>query len=325
MTKPPDQPDSNLDGLKPKRHIVERMPRRLVKARQALILGLYASGRTVEQIAARLGSKAQHVTRDLNIALDQMVKHYALPSPAHNFVRYAAFQFGIIHKLQDACELFTADPDSKQYNAMVSALRAQSDIYDKIIDKGITFGVISKSKADPDRIRQSPATLRVELREKIQTLEILLDEVDEHAELRSQRKQLQLQQSLPLPTGDTRSRSGYAARIRKVQRDSYGIVRLLPDWKYKRELYDSDGNRIPIYARTEQDKANLVPDPRDQVTQQLHTELANERHKRQLIKEDQDHHQQQPEPTPDKESHPPVIDMEQSEDGDHWLVPPQRE
>ena len=40
------------------------------------------------------------------------------------------------------CEKFLNDPDTKQYNAYVSARKQQSDILDKIVERGIKFGVV---------------------------------------------------------------------------------------------------------------------------------------------------------------------------------------
>ena len=98
------------------------------------MLGLYAGGKTPQQIAVVLDMRLNLVTHDLRVAIDELVREYAKPTPAQTFVRYAAFQFGIITELKDAASKFMQDDSSKQYNALISSLRAQSDIYDKIMD-----------------------------------------------------------------------------------------------------------------------------------------------------------------------------------------------
>jgi hypothetical protein len=191
------------------------------------MLSLYAEGKPPEQIAIQMGMSVNHVKRNLKIAINSLIKHYADPSPQQTFVRYAAFQFGIIRKLQDTHSLFMGEaaPQSKsapkQYSAAISALRAQSDIYDKIVSQGKEFGVIQQRQAS-EHIRKPPTELRVELRKEVETLTRMLDEIDEADELRNK--------------GSTtiRKRITYTVRLRQPMRDDMGVIRALPDWKYRR-------------------------------------------------------------------------------------------
>ena len=57
------------------------------------------------------------------------------------YVDYVLVQKGCIRDLNGAMEMFKA---TKQLNALVGAIRARSDIYDKIIQRGQEFGVLEK-------------------------------------------------------------------------------------------------------------------------------------------------------------------------------------
>lgn len=59
----------------------------------------------------------------------------------HIFVEYLINQTGNIQALTDMIAEFKT---SKQYNAMVGAVKARADIYDRLIAKGQEFGLIDK-------------------------------------------------------------------------------------------------------------------------------------------------------------------------------------
>lgn len=69
-------------------------------------------------------------------------------STEETFVDYVLHQRAVIKDLTDAYEKFKA---SNQSNAMVGALRARADVYDKIIKVGQEFGLIEK-KPEEKRI-----------------------------------------------------------------------------------------------------------------------------------------------------------------------------
>lgn len=200
-----------------------RLPKALRKVRQQKVLELYSAGKTKPVIAKTLGMRRQDVTRDLTSAMADMVKHYANTSPEHTFVRYASFNTQVISQLRNLFETFLNDPDTKQYGAAVSALKAQSDIYDKILDKGVEFGVINKAKAK-ETIRSTPQDLRVELRREITTLTRLLDEIDDHTNIKAL-----------TTTNAIQGKTVYTRKIKRVQKNPLGTVRAIPDWKYKQD------------------------------------------------------------------------------------------
>jgi hypothetical protein len=235
----PDRPHAARDNRTPHE-------RHLAKLTQQTTLSMYAEGKTPEQIASVLGMRVVNVKQAIKAAINDLIKHYTDPTPEHTFVRYAAFQFGVIAKLQDACELFMNDERNKQYNALTSALRAQSDIYDKIVDKGLTFGVIERKRATGDH-RMSKGDLRTALRDEMSVLSRLLDQVDDATQMASVR------------VTQTQTTITYAPKLRKPLRDSRGIVRAVPDWKYRSRLWDRDGKYIPIDQHPDNADELLIP------------------------------------------------------------------
>ena len=240
------------------RKLPERLPRVMIKARQHLILEMYASGRTPDQIAIKMKMPRQAVSRDLNIAIQEMIEAFAKPTPQQTFVRYAAFQLGVVRKLNDAIKHFRTDPETKQYNAWVSALRAQSDIYDKVFVKGNEYGVIKKEKADVKAL-QGGSDIRRELRAEITVLSTLLDHIDDQTQRDGLRGRA------------IQAKISYAVRVRVPIRTEFGIARAIPDWKYRQKVYDTQGNVIREPNLLPEQRLLLAPNDPDAA---LHQELA---------------------------------------------------
>lgn len=222
--------------------------RRLIKARQHHVLTLYARGKTPEEIAVLTGAHVNHVRRDIATATNALIKDWAQPTAQQTFVRYAAFQLDIVRRLQKACEQFAKDERNKQYSAMVSALRAQSDIYDKVMSKGAELGVIQRSTAG-SHIRLQGKDLRHELKTEISKLNKLLTEIDDATQQASVRQ-----------TTTSRSTVTFVTRLRKPIVDDYGVVRTIPDWKYRTRVYGPSGEEIPNY-QLGPDQQGLLPQP----------------------------------------------------------------
>jgi hypothetical protein len=100
-------------------------------------------------------------------------------------VRYALHQFKLIRKLDDAVKRFESEP-STQYNAMVSALRAQSDLMDKIYEKGHQFGVIQRKQA-PAEAGKKRVDLLKDLRKERKLIDSLIGELEVTVEKRVMR------------------------------------------------------------------------------------------------------------------------------------------
>lgn len=197
-----------------------KIPKKLIKQRQRKILQLYSQGNTPDQIALKLDMQTNHVRTNINNAIDDMVQHWATPTPQANFVRYASFQFGIIKKLDCVFEDFQNDLEQKQYTAAVSALRTQSDIYDKVLEKGKEFGVVKQGKAS-DTIRQAPANIRVELRKEIVVLSKLLNELDDTKQINQLKK------------SGIQTKTSISFVINKPLRNSKGIIFEIGDFREK--------------------------------------------------------------------------------------------
>lgn len=283
------------------RIVPERKTKVMIKARQHQVLQMYAGGKTPHQIAALLDMRLTDVTRDLRIAVDELVREYAKPTPQQTFVRYAAFQFGIISQLKKAAHQFMKD-ENKQYNALISSLRAQSDIFDKIMDKGHDYGVITKKKAN-ESIRKQPQDIRQDLRIEITKLTRLLDDIDDSTQSKSLRA--------------TQTRITYTVRVRKPLRSEFGIVRASPDWKYRTTVYDAQGNPIPKTALTEEQKLLVAA---TDIDKRLHQQLADEQSK--IIEQERRGAIVHPPSLPIEVK--PIDEEEPTEEEEQYLVTPTR-
>lgn len=252
-------------------------------SRRRLILREYASGRTEEQLAIMFKMKPDAIEREIAQAYSLLTHYFTAPKPHHTYVRYAAFQFEIIRKAQQAYDQIMNPPDietitidsvtgkdiitltpqpagGRQTTAAISALRLQSDTMDKIIEKGIQFNVIQQNV--PDEIaallRMSSGDLKIELRSEIHTLTLLLDEVDD-------------EQVLVYRTNQRHNDQGYRI-IRKPLIDSNGIIQFANDWKKKTNFYDEQGQKLPKSKLTI-DQIELLQNNKDLVELEL---IANQ-------------------------------------------------
>jgi len=255
---PTDKPKLTL---KPFEH--KRKEDSVIRARQTEVLRLHASGRTTDEIAASLGMMVRDVTKDIDSAIDRLIRHYAA-SPQTTFIRYAVFQFDIINRLQSLSDDFLKNDTTMQYSAAVSALKAQSDTYDKILEKGVEYGVVQRKQASKS-IRQEPKDLRKELRSEITILTRLLDEIDDPTQARGIRSK----------------REKYTVIIRKPLRNAYGIVRATSDWKYRRTLTEAlpDGTYPVIY------KQEMTPEQKEMVPKHNYDPGAMELHEALMMEE----------------------------------------
>lgn len=258
-------------------------PKVVIRARQQQILKMYSQGKPIEQIAVELGMQAGAVTRNLNTAIDRMIQHYAMSTPQQTFVRYAAFQMNIVQKLQRTYERYINDPDVKQYNAAIQALRGMSDIYDKVMEQGYAYGVIERKKADRQSIEGKAQDIRGELVAEVVQLTRLIETIDDSTQGKAMlqgRPPLTDQQPGNGVSGAVRTSITYTRIIRKPMRNEFGIVRAIPDWKYRTKLYAerSDGKYVeqPISNLTPEQKESLAPHDPDR---KLHEQLAKEQGK----------------------------------------------
>jgi hypothetical protein len=118
---------------------------------QTQVLDLYAAGMHVDDIAIALDLHLGQTKRLIEEGVQQIVQHHAQATPSENFARYAFFHMRTLQRLDKLIDQFLDDPESKQYNATVQALRARSDLLDKVYSKGKALGVMNLTKAAPER------------------------------------------------------------------------------------------------------------------------------------------------------------------------------
>lgn len=115
---------------------------------ELLALELYnalCDGQEDSEIASAFGMSAEAYQKLKTKALDDKAEELRKRPPEHTYVLY------IIEQIRNMRELDTMLRDfrkTKQYNAMLGALKLRSDLTDKILTRGQEFGIIDKK---PDR------------------------------------------------------------------------------------------------------------------------------------------------------------------------------
>jgi hypothetical protein len=135
---------------------------------QTQVLDLYAAGMAVDEISITLDLHLGQTKRLVEEGMSLITQHYAKATPAENFARYAYFHLRTLQRLDTLIDQFLDDPESKQYNATVQALRARSDLLDKVYAKGKALGIMNLTKAAPERGMTGEALVEALLRERQQ-------------------------------------------------------------------------------------------------------------------------------------------------------------
>jgi DNA invertase Pin-like site-specific DNA recombinase len=264
-------PEEHHNNYRNKRALVN--PRRVAaRANQKQILKMYSEGIPIEEIAVELDIDLQIVVKGLNSAIDRTIRHYAESSPQQTFVRYAAFHMALIQRFKKIYETFVHDDDSKQYTAATQALRSMSDMYDKILTRGVSFGVIEKRKADRKAMEGDARDLRSSLVSEIQQLQSLVTQMDEATSFQVARK-------VSVSEGVV-EQTTFVRVIRKVLVDSSGVKQTIPDWKYRKKIFKTtaDGKVVSVSPddTPPEEKHLLPPSDPDAI---IHRELAKEQSK----------------------------------------------
>lgn len=122
-----------------------RLSRENLRAACARLRAFLASGDSDHEACTKLNigwaDYEELRTKMLEFEVDRVRKR----SPDQVYVEYCMQQENNIHALSTMIDTFH---ESKQYGAMVGAVKARAEIYDKIIEKGQEFGIIDKR---PDR------------------------------------------------------------------------------------------------------------------------------------------------------------------------------
>jgi len=111
----------------------------------ATIYNKIAAGRSDKEIMAIMGLAGEDYVKLKQAMLDAKADEIRAKPREHVYVEYMLNQAVNITDLTTMIDDFHT---SKQYNAMVGAIRARAEIYDKLIAKGQEFGLIKK---EPER------------------------------------------------------------------------------------------------------------------------------------------------------------------------------
>jgi len=110
----------------------------------ALLMIHLAAGKSDTQIVEEMGLRDIKEFNTIKGWLyEQEVPANTNRPPSELFIDYMVAQRGCISALEDVIALFK---ETKQGNALVGAVRAKSDILDKIIKRGDELGVLEKGK-----------------------------------------------------------------------------------------------------------------------------------------------------------------------------------
>jgi hypothetical protein len=108
----------------------------------ATIYGYLSQGKSDKYIMKKMGLASEDYD-SLKVAMfDAKADEVRARPNEHVYVEYIINQAGNIRDLTKMVKEFHK---SKQYNAMVGAIRARAEIYDKLIAKGQEFGLIKKT------------------------------------------------------------------------------------------------------------------------------------------------------------------------------------
>lgn len=143
----------------------------------ARVLSLLARGLLPEQVAGELKVGRDRVAKSVARATDRVAGFFAGASPEQLWVLYYREHLELIKGLRDCFERFTSDPKSTQYNAAIAAVRAQSDLWDKVYARGKELGVLRQQKAGPP-ISAPRGDVLGELRKERLILDTLICELE---------------------------------------------------------------------------------------------------------------------------------------------------
>ena len=114
----------------------------------AQLLSKLATGMTDELAQAELGVSPGKYERLKKAVYDLEADRLRDTPTEHTYINYCLAQMGCI---QDLTDLLKDAKKQKNSNASVGAIRARSDIYDKLIKTGQEFGILEK-KPEEKRI-----------------------------------------------------------------------------------------------------------------------------------------------------------------------------
>ena len=152
------------------------------------ILKLYADSPSLEAMLASSPHGRDQTLKALEEVVTQNFQFQAAQSSRHRFVQHWHYHMGLIEKLEATREQFMNDPESRQYMAGVSCLRAQADIYDRAWKNGVAMGVIKVAAPEKERTRDKKLLLKALREEQVLLASIIAEaEVEHDAEIKVER------------------------------------------------------------------------------------------------------------------------------------------
>ena len=122
-----------------------RLPKEYIKEAAATIFAALCDGKNDKEVIDEMGLSAEQYEQLKAAMFDSKADEVRTRPTEHVYVEYLINQINNINDLTQMIELFKT---TKQFNAMVGAVRARSEIYDKLIARGQEFNLIHKR---PDR------------------------------------------------------------------------------------------------------------------------------------------------------------------------------
>ncbi|MFW9927897.1 MAG: hypothetical protein ACFFD1_00730 [Candidatus Thorarchaeota archaeon] len=123
----------------------DKLSKKDMQSAIALVYGEMLRGEEEEDIPKNLGWDEEKYAQVKMAMLESKASELRGVPREHFYVQYVIEQRRNMKALSD---LITGLDRKKQYNAMVGAIRLRSELTDKIVDKGMQFGIIKK---EPDR------------------------------------------------------------------------------------------------------------------------------------------------------------------------------
>ena len=150
----------------------------LRKEKQVLISYLTILGFTEESIAEELDLRLDEIKDLGSKSSTEIVDYYSDANPKENFSRYTSFNISLIRQLRELVKRYLYEQrTSAQYQAAINAIRAQSDLYDKVWNKGVEMNFINTRSA-PKETHMDHVDLYKELKKEKKQIDSLLTEMD---------------------------------------------------------------------------------------------------------------------------------------------------
>jgi hypothetical protein len=198
---------------------------------------LLAGGKPPTLIGKRLGRDERTVEKYINEGTASILEQFNTPRLPQTFARYATFYMDAIDQLGQTIDDIRRDRSPrKQWGAAVSAVKARTDLYDKLVDRGMDYGIIDTRQQRAD-LQGNVKDIKARLDENIKTLMILRKRIDETDAGFTTRQRSKL-----LKTDDR------VRKIKKVKQDMLGIINMSDQAKYPQDLQNTRQDASDLFG-----------------------------------------------------------------------------